>query len=1288
MKERLLKPTEKKPPFKKYLLIFLLLPLFLIYTHNSEANSLVKAGTKIANTAVATYRDSLGFRYTITSNTVVLEVAKVYGILITPDYQELRAFTGGEISIPFLLTNTGNTKDSYTLFASNLLGDSGELEDLGVYIDQNNNGVVDVGEPLYDNDNPPLLESGESLPLILKALVPSSALSGDYKVRLGGKSVGNSSKADIQNVAVVRVSSEGFVQLRKRVSDSNLFPGDILKVEIEFNNPASLPVRGANILTDFNNDGVPEGRLGILIWDDISPVFTLKSVGPVPTGWTVVYRGEGDSFWKDSLGGVEGSVRSIGLFIPDSGSGALEPDQRGVFSFELTAKGGIPPQTVKNLAKAMFGSSSGSKTSVSNPALITVEEVASVVADDVDDGNSYTGSGSPDDPDDLMVVEHVVSGEWIEFENEVWNLGNAPDVINLLAEDLPPGLRVAFYSLDGLPLSDTNGDGLIDVGPVDPSESIRFITKVYVPKGRYSNLTVKIRAVSSLNPSVSDLTFDRIVKAEPVLVRVLAKVQTIVQGTSELKEEPLYRQRVVVYEYDRNGNLVRSKLFWTDNYGTIIYDENGKRCPVYNWMRYGYTYRIGIFGEINGFDYYLMDPIRKDYFDAVSSPGEEACWSLSGREVDCSSDGAKIHIRVEDDGTKVLLGSLDPAGFVYDAVTGERVNGACIKFYKCSDSSCRDYSLVDPLRLDLYPDGLTLQENPQVSGPTDVNGNGVGKTDGAFEFRFLQFNPSTDTGWYFVAVDFDCSFPAADPTLSDCYFPVKPNPNGTWSPYSGKPYLGEKFYVDQNFPGAVLMRIPLLPFSFKKLEVRKSVSPSSASIGDFVKWTITVRNPNSKFTVYNVKVKDVLPRGLKYKKGLSAFKPSISLDGRVLTWSIGDLAPNSSVEITFYTVVTPGIKEGNLKNLAYASGWSDVSFSVEIPSNEAFAYLKVSKGVFTDRALIVGKVFIDDNKNGVQDNGEVGVEGVKIYMEDGRFVVTDSEGKYHFDDVSPGTHVLKVDETTIPPNTELTITANRNANSPGTFFADVFPGDLFKVNFALTPKKVPVRETVFRESLRGSINIERVVEPVIVDPSTGEVGIKNFLVVENTSDNPLYEVNYSESSPYVPREGTTYLNGSPFEEPTFSKKNFSWKVPLIQPKERVEITWISDVPETAGKARGEVAFSLKPYEGSSITVPVSVPLEFEVLKPDVYRLTVYFPFGSYQLTSSAKKSLREVAEFLRKRHYKLVFVKVVGHADSVRVGGGRKGYSSNEELSLKRAEAVKAYLKELLIDVRKVRVEK
>jgi len=1267
--------------------LFLLIALFVLLFGSKNSYAITEAGTSIVNTAFANYEDDKGFKYTITSNTLIVKVAPVYGIEITPDRQERLAIPGETVNFPFYLKNTGNARDSFLLEYSNLTGDSGDFEELSLYIDANNNGIVDVGEPLYNNGNPPVLAPGEVLPLVLQASLPASVSSGVFSAVLNGRSSSDGSKTDLNNIATARVETGGFVSLKKSADRRELRPGEKVLFRIDFSNPAMRPVAPADISVDFNNDGVPEVRKGILIEDPLpEPLLFSRFVISVPQGiW--VFKGEGDSFWKDSLEEVRGEVRAVGLILQ-----TLAPDQRGYLKFYAQARLGTLPQTFVNFAKATFGTTQGPKTVTSNFVFLKVKKVVRVVIDDTDDGNSYAGSGSPSDPDDLMVIDETASGQWVEFKNEVWNLGNTDDVINVsfekeLSQNIPKGAVVSFYSLKGVPLVDTNGDGIADVGRVPPGGRVEFITRFYIPAGQFENILIALKATSSIDPSVYDLTFDKVFKAEAATVQVLSRMQAISPQGVKILNEPLKKKKIVVYEYGRKSSLVRKKVFWTDSQGFVIYDEKGNIFPIYNWMRRGYLYRLTTVEEINGFTYYLTAPFKKVYFDSVNRPGEEKCWDFLGNQVPCDSPQVKVKVRVKDDGTKLLINSLDPSGYVYDGVTGEKINGACVYFYRCTDKTCSNYYLVSQTRLDLYPDGATLQENPQVSGPTDRLGNTVGKGEGAFQFLISNFK-STDEGWYFITVNFDCNFPASDPTLAKKYYPVGLKADAVWSPYSGKPYLGEKFYVDTDFPGAILLRVPLLPADFKKLEVRKSVSPSSAFLGDFVKWTITVKNPNSDYTVYDVRVFDVLPRGFRYKGGTTTvdgerFKDPEVRDGRYLSWDIGSLEPGKEKKITFYTVITPGVKEGKLKNVAFARGWSSAAHEIEIPSNEAFAYIKVSKGVFTDRAYIIGRVFIDQNRNGVCDEREPGVKGAKVYLEDGRFAVTDDEGKYHFDDVRPGTHVVKLDLTTIPDNVYLRTTGNRNAKDPGTYFADVYPGDIFKVNFALVPKKIRARFKGELSQLSGRLSVERVISAVLVDPSSGKVAVKNSLSLKNLSETPLYELTYREQSPYRPRKGSTYLNDSPFEDPIEERGGFYWKIPILLPEEELALSWISEVPSQGGKAEAELSFSLKPYEGSGSDLFVSVPVIFEIIKPKTYRLTVHFASGQYRLSGAAKKSLERVAEFLRKSDYETIFIKVVGSVD-----GQNKERGDYKELSLKRARAVKEYLKTLLIDLKRVKVEK
>lgn len=49
------------------------------------------------------------------------------------------------------------------------------------------------------------------------------------------------------------------------------------------------------------------------------------------------------------------------------------------------------------------------------------------------------------------------------------------------------------------------------------------------------------------------------------------------------------------------------------------------------------------------------------------------------------------------------------------------------------------------------------------------------------------------------------------------------------------------------------------------------------------------------------------------------------------------------------------------------------------------------------------------------EEGDVGVPGAYVYLDDGEYVVTDGYGRYNFPCVRPGMHALRLDESTLPP---------------------------------------------------------------------------------------------------------------------------------------------------------------------------------------------------------------------------------------------------------------------------------
>lgn len=238
------------------------------------------------------------------------------------------------------------------------------------------------------------------------------------------------------------------------------------------------------------------------------------------------------------------------------------------------------------------------------------------------------------------------------------------------------------------------------------------------------------------------------------------------------------------------------------------------------------------------------------------------------------------------------------------------------------------------------------------------------------------------------------------------------------------------------------------------LQVTKEGDVKTAELGDYVNYTINIKN-DGKSNAYDVELKDAMPRGFDYVSGSlrvdNAKTDDFTVEGKYQTLGLGDLAVNESKTVTYRVLIGSSALGGDGINRAIAQGRDSETGGSVLTSIEAQWPIEVNRGVMNTDGIIIGKVYHDINRDGIQqkEDGELGVAGVRIYMEDGNFIVTDPEGKYNFYGISAKTHVLKVDRTTIPRETELVIQSNRNAGDAGSRFVDLKYGELHRADFAI-----------------------------------------------------------------------------------------------------------------------------------------------------------------------------------------------------------------------------------------------
>ena len=233
------------------------------------------------------------------------------------------------------------------------------------------------------------------------------------------------------------------------------------------------------------------------------------------------------------------------------------------------------------------------------------------------------------------------------------------------------------------------------------------------------------------------------------------------------------------------------------------------------------------------------------------------------------------------------------------------------------------------------------------------------------------------------------------------------------------------------------------------LFLQKTASRQTAEIGDFVDYTLQIKNVGTN-RLNVVTVDDVLPFGFAYERGSTRYQGARAADpsggaGLKLQFTAGSIDANETVTLAYRLRIGPGAAQGANRNTARAGSGGRLS-------NLATATVEVGGGVFTDRGVVLGKVFLDANTNRTQDAGEFGIPGVRLWLEDGTYAITDSEGKYSLYGLRPMMHVLKVDNVTLPRGAKLIPLSNRNAGDGGTRFVDVYRGQLLKADFAVGPE--------------------------------------------------------------------------------------------------------------------------------------------------------------------------------------------------------------------------------------------
>ena len=424
---------------------------------------------------------------------------------------------------------------------------------------------------------------------------------------------------------------------------------------------------------------------------------------------------------------------------------------------------------------------------------------------------------------------------------------------------------------------------------------------------------------------------------------------------------------------------------------------------------------------------------------------------------------------------------LDPGGIVYDSVTRRPVPGAIV-------------SLLDPT-------GRVVPAECVVGGINQVTTKVTGSPlDGSYSFLLLHPVPGgcPGAGHYRIRVTPPAKYIASRtlPPVAATLTPPLGCVNGgaanlcvvqaqAGPPAGAQPttyYLSLALDPASPGPNVVGNNVPLDPAVLPALTLVKSGDRTEAELGATVRYSLTVSRTDTGGGVLNtLTVVDTLPQGFRYVPGTAA------LDGKAVTDPAGapgprlgfalrpaaGLAAGGRLVLTYRVRLGVGSQQGTGINSAQAMLGPQISCTGQPAacSNVGQFRVKVSAGVFATDACITGKVYVDCNHNHVQDAEETGIPGVRIYLENGQYFITDVEGKYSYCGLSPLTHVAVIDPLTLPKGSRLMETSNRNAGDPTSLFLDLRSGSLDRADFIEGSCSNSVLEQVKARRAAGAVTV-------------------------------------------------------------------------------------------------------------------------------------------------------------------------------------------------------------------------
>ncbi len=309
----------------------------------------------------------------------------------------------------------------------------------------------------------------------------------------------------------------------------------------------------------------------------------------------------------------------------------------------------------------------------------------------------------------------------------------------------------------------------------------------------------------------------------------------------------------------------------------------------------------------------------------------------------------------------------------------------------------------------------------------------------------------------------------------------------------------------------------------------------------------------------------------------------------------------------------------------------------------------------------MGRVFQGDCDQ-VKD-GE-GVAGIRVYLEDGRYAVTDADGKYHFEGLKPGSHVVQLDTITVPDSMEPVLCTERVRHAGRSFsqFVDLRGGALWRADFVLRYRPLP----------NGSVALDLATAPA----ADGALEHTVTVAVDDVSvANAQLLVMLPPGLDYL--RGSVERDGKRLVDPPLRSGVIKFELGALAAGARPVVRFRS---RAARGVEGQLAVkAMLQFDSAGRTGLATQPIENVVARQAArqegaqYTFTPRFDVLGVELDPRDRAELdRIVGEW---RGVTDTRISVIGHADRTPIAArNRDRFPDNYALSRARAQAVAGYL--------------